>query len=644
MVTWPINYRSLFFLFLFPSILYTQVLPERNKVLALEEEAKISNANFSKIESQTKKLLSNYYEQFADKKKILYERQEKINLSKNNVRLRTLSKSKEFVIPPFVRESPLLFSLHSTLAKAYAKQEKNLLAIQQYQSAFRYAIVEFLSIEEEKKEKEAKIELIKDTNLKEEKKFLNSLKDISQEEKEKRYKWMNRYFMNEKRLLEEDPQIQEIGKKFQTEWKNYQKLKKESIQAKSDLALARFELARGKSNRVLEAKDKLEELRNTWKEKTDILEEIRNNSYKNYLKKRREKYGEVAYEMAIEIRKKELKTKRTYRKQKKISYLRGRGDKDYKADKTIIVDYKGFRSALEFAHKLDPLRLDFIRLLSDENWYVRKSKLSIYFTKLYIEKGSVIDANEEIKKTLPKYGLRLANLYMGEKEYNKAIKNYEEVENLGVKITGENLRQLADLYFLHSAFPDKANEKYEEYLKEVNTILENKDISDDKKSRYLSFQYQSLVNLSSLSSSASSVKDNESEKKYLWEAQKKFKEIESLEKIKKKEWEEKKEELENIRKKLLNKKDEDWQREYFFLKDRVLVEKKLNYDRIKNLRLRINYAKLLERLASLAFHEQNYELAQELILDIIKHGSTQQTKKARKNLRKIQIILNTALE
>ena len=328
--------------------------PDPALIRNLEGELAQSSPDYAQIEKQARTALERYYSQLTQGKSIAYERQNQSKdyskLSKNALRLLSQLGDKSIGRSYFLGEKADLFRLHVILAKSYAGRENPTKALSEYAMAFRYANIEPPSLEEQRILQKLRAEL----DLQDDKKAAaaseegnavnDAAKDIlSQEEsqaqiqnkitdtqKEESYLWMKKSFGNPERFAfakTENPQSQSEARRFAAEFRRHQKLKKEYKKAKGLAALTRVKEARGENIELSlsNAREQREALKEQLEQSKASLENIRRGAYKSYVEKRREFYGDAAYQMALAVKRLDQAKHAFTTLSKGSSYLRGQG-------------------------------------------------------------------------------------------------------------------------------------------------------------------------------------------------------------------------------------------------------------------------------------------------------------------------------
>ena len=273
------------------------------KIQGLERRVKEEGANGSSCPSiiqEAEEELKRYYSQFTDQKRIQDERehgpQDYREFDQNTVRLIDAARRGQHLRSYFLRESPYLFRLHVVIGRCHSSLGKSTHAVSHYTTAFRYASWE--------------LPLAKDPK----------------QEKENIYLAMNRVFANPERIKEEEvSQIRRDASRFQKELDQYFALKKEYSQAVREIDVQEAKAARGKKATVARAIQERDLLKQKFESQTKILENIRNTSYRSYLKRRNQFHADTAYRTARDVKKLELKNQIRFTSLNRSSFLRGRG-------------------------------------------------------------------------------------------------------------------------------------------------------------------------------------------------------------------------------------------------------------------------------------------------------------------------------
>ena len=631
--------------------------PSSGLIRSLEEEIEGSSPKLSQIEERARAALAEYYSQFTEGKKIKYEyqkqRQDYKNLSKNALRLLSQMRERRVGASYFLGEKENLFRLHLLLAKAYARSDKQAKALAEYNMAFRYARIEPASLEEEELLQSLRRQLDSPSSSPQKDQEKEKTKDPKLENvrREESYLWMKKSFAKEDRLSKErDPQIKSEGLRFAEEYKRYEELKKKHKKARSQAALARVKEARGEkfSPTRAQAKEEQKNIEEELEKSRASLEAFRKGAYRSYLERKRELYGDAAYGMALSIKRLDLE-KYAFRMQTRpSSYLRGRGKRDALIEeKDGKANSGAFLSALELAHKIDPFHLEYIRLLSDEYKARRKarrpsfpshsdsiptlaSKKALFFTHLYVHGA---EKEREPPKDLSEYSLRLAKLHVEQRNYSRAIENYEKYFQLEESKDRrlEISKRLGDLHYKRGGNRERAKELYQAYLSGTEEKLGN-ERELRKRSEMQALRCETFESLASI---ARSQQYRGKEKDYLERARREFSFIEKEKEKQEKELEELKENLYSLQRKLREREDETLENEYYKLKNKKIVEKKEELNWLKSRLAQLNLANLLEKMAWISHNKGLWSEAQKLYTLILEKGSQKQIERSRQNLKNI---------
>ncbi len=613
-----------------------------------EERLSPEQGDFRNLEKEIRAPLKKYYEQFTEQKKIYDEikniPQPPYKIGTSHLRRFLQKKDKSIAKSYFIQSSPYLFRSHVALATAYGKQSRAFQAIGEYAMAFRYVALEPLSIEEEKQIQKIQKNLL--TYKKNEiadvpgKNYINT---VSEAEKEECYVWMKKIFADEKRLLEEnDEKWKGDANIFRQDLENYFIKKKAHKEAIRQVSVTRDKAARGKNVSIQDAKNTEGKFRREREALASSLEGIRKDSYKNYIDRLRLLYGKAAYDMALQVKKLEKESKSYQEKKYRSSFLRGLGNRNFLDKKTLDTHLKGYSIFLELAHKINPFMLEYIRLLSDEKYRSKKTKQAIFFTELYIrgaQDALYLEKKENINKPSEKelalYTLRLAKLYTDHHRHFQSAENYENYLYFISKLPQEKekemavINMLADLYFKKLGKLEKAKILYKDYIEKTKDYANNKNELFREVHRY-----KALSNLASIDREN---QNKEEEKKYLKNTQIEYAKIEQKKENLNKELVNLIEEKEKLKKELLQKEDDNTQKKYYLLTDKIIPEKKKVLDTLLFYTKTLQHPKSLERLAYLAQTERSWSEAASFYKQILEIGSSQQVTRARKNLNALRL-------
>ncbi len=633
------------------------------RITNLEKASKQNSPDYDSIAAELRKILNSYYSQFTEAKSILSEKNNKerpalasssakLNFNKNANRLIGQKQAKRMARPYFIKEDSNLFRLHALLANSYVKAKKHQKALASYKMAFRYAYIEPPSLEEQEKLKER---LVIANQLESGDKIVlakNKTKaSFVEKRKQERYLWMKRFFASKELIA------QTSDKELQLTMLRFQKTHTQFLEAKDKMKANQLEVAlsRIKSpNAKLSLSDALraQELGLEMQaQKMAVLETIRKGSYRRYLQKRRNVYGEAAYKMALETQKINQKNISFASIANPNSYINNYDN--FLKEKKLPYQNEGFLNALEFTYKINPFHRETIMLLAKE--YKRQGKLgeAILFTEIISRLEPEIKTQLWLKEQASYY-LDLAKLYTNKKNYTRAIASYENYFKLqdkkDKKDQGEQegdkqsflKKALADLYFKRAFNFTAALKLYDDFLTSVKDIdlVDKANPNMSEASKYevelKAMKSEVLINMASIATQNKVQKnDQKKEKKYLERAWQKLLEIEKKKQATDLEIQAIKNELSQLKRQLLKVQDEKLQSQYYILKDRTLAEKIKIRNWIAKRLEGLHLPKVLEALARIAFHERDLLVAKKYYRAIITRGSQAQVNRARENINRI---------
>ena len=472
--------------------------------------------------------------------------------------------------------------------------------------------------------------------------------------KQERYLWMKRFFASKELIA------QTSDKELQLTMLRFQKTHTQFLEAKDKMKANQLEVAlsRIKSpNAKLSLSDALraQELGLEMQaQKMAVLETIRKGSYRRYLQKRRNVYGEAAYKMALETQKINQKNISFASIANPNSYINNYDN--FLKEKKLPYQNEGFLNALEFTYKINPFHRETIMLLAKE--YKRQGKLgeAILFTEIISRLEPEIKTQLWLKEQASYY-LDLAKLYTNKKNYTRAIASYENYFKLqdkkdkkDKKDQGEQegdkqsflKKALADLYFKRAFNFTAALKLYDDFLTSVKDIdlVDKANPNMSEASKYevelKAMKSEVLINMASIATQNKVQKnDQKKEKKYLERAWQKLLEIEKKKQATDLEIQAIKNELSQLKRQLLKVQDEKLQSQYYILKDRTLAEKIKIRNWIAKRLEGLHLPKVLEALARIAFHERDLLVAKKYYRAIITRGSQAQVNRARENINRI---------
>ena len=651
-------------------------------VQSLENELEQTAPSYRQILARGNGELERYYTQIRQHKRSLYGKQNELKretkYDENTLRLLTLIQKGKLVQPYLLRHSPDLFRLHLVVAKSYSALDYSRKALAHYSYAFRYIIIEPLSLEQDRQLQQKLAEsltaknpttIAPTNNLQGPKLDMGTAPIfISPEEKDKRYLWMQNHFASEIRLAEEDnAEFRSTALRFRSLFKDYLQLKKDYEQVVRKLAIAEDRIAHNRLSAIKQRAQAMQEpapipkneksfttqpteasIRDLRKRKSSLkvdlrksreaLEAIRKGIYQRYLEKHREFYGDAAFRMAKEIYLLEQIDKVAFDEKNQPSYEREQGKANSLVNRASVGGLSGFRSILQFAHKIDPFHMDAVRLLAKRFRMIRNLEQAVHFTRFYLKLAPVVNPGVG-KQELRDHALYLAGLYMEQKRHLKAVESYElflrlqpqEEQRLVI------IKQLADLHYTHTGRLERASAFYQEYVAATEAAFQGLSIDKEKQKLYdaTALRYNIFMNLAAISRKK---EKQQQEWEFLQQARELYINLEQT-------GIQMQTKIQGLQNYVFELKQQVQQEEpsravnvnaSYRLERANLLARQEELGQLKIKLTSLDYPKLLERMAWLAYKGDRWLEAERLYKELIRKSTGIVNKRARTNLESIQ--------
>lgn len=498
--------------------------------------------------------------------------------------------------------SPILYNIFVFKGKLHQDLAQNNLALYSYLQALNYTIPIFEK-QVFKKEIPDKIKILELENVLFQQELLNVL-DY--------FEYLDLTLGNENFLKEVEDndlknQIQIFKEKFSNAREQINNLKKIKINY--------YQAVLANSNEKNILQNEFDTQWNDFYQNYQNLWNIENNLKKfiNFLK---EKNSEVLYKMANILKEIELKQKDRERILNQSSYYRGTGNQ-LGVNKTLHRNLIGYTRLLELAVRLNPEKLEYLDLLSEQYFQEKNIQAGILLEKDWISRAIENDNRN------PKHYLRLISYYLQSnnislaKEYlEKLFTILEKNPNLQKEVFGNPLQQenlilsnYDHFLFFYADFMLKNNfsNKEEIFLDLLNKIdkkiqeLENKNIQTTKEEVFKNKILTSLANI------YKNEKDTNKELEFLQVIDLQFKKLEDktqeLKKIKKQR------ELEAlaIKQQLLYEENEEKTQRLFELQKIEIPNLEQQVEDLQSALNTIPIGYVLERIAYLYFLRRDLE-------------------------------------
>ncbi len=521
----------------------------------------------------------------------------------NTIRLISAGRDREYGRIYFQGEYPFLYRLHVILGKCYEIENQPYRALGEYATAFRYTGYDF-----------------RDDAV-----DANSIID--------RYRLMLDGFADPDRIAQEnDPEIKTAAAEFLDSMKKYDDLKVRLEEAKKGVDVARARLSRGiPGDTEAQAAAKAQALQTEMDSLLASLEKIRTGAYKKYYERKRERDGDLAYTMAVLIRKLEIENKNLSRILNRSSFYRGLGNEQGE-EVTELRNFVGYAIFLEMAHRIDPDNLKYLTLLSQEYRNSRSNDRAAAFEENYVRIASAMNPQPS---ELPAHYRTLAGLYTDLRNYILAAQTCEKYLEKGADPDGLIRLQLADIYFQHTgAFP-RSERLYREVLEE-SMKTDEQTLDFRKRSEIRSFRYRVLQNLASINRlherPEKEKADIESAREQYMKMEREYADFDAEEK-------KIREEIMILKRQLLSTDDQRLRDSYHRLQN---IELAAAVEKTRFLRVRLNslnLPRILERRAMLCMYERDFTGALNIYREIIHRGTGEQATRARQNIEMINLTL-----
>ena len=580
-----------------------------DSIARAEQELANPDPDYTLLVQLLAREINAYTTQFIEDKRILDERRTAPSrpeqIDKNTLRLITLLQKQKYGKIQFLGESPYMNTLHRLLGQSYEALDRPYRALSEYSMAFRYT-----SFEQPWRE-------------------LNT-----DEEREDRYLLMLRGFAHPDRVQEErDPRVKQDAERFRDLLEQYNRLKIQEREAIKFIDVERARVARGEGGNVGTARQRAQTLGTRLRGVERRLEGIRLGSYRKYHTEKSMRDGDLAYRMAVLVKRLETENKKVARILNRSSFYRGLGDQ-LGEERTAFRNFVGFQIFLELAHKLDPNNLRYISLLSEEYQNGRRKQRAIAFTERYIE---LAEKTQPKPRELADHYLRLGGLFTDSKNYIRATQAYERYLALlpDGPISRETRLALADLYFERTGNFPRARELYNRFLDDTRNIDLN-TLGYRPKANLQNTRYRIFRNLASIDRRQQRWSREEGQ---LVSAREEFYTMEGDFKKFQEERVGVQQRINEVKRQLLGKEDQELQAEYYRLLRISLPEVT---ERADYLRIRLesmNLPAVLERLALIEQRDRNFQESLDLYREIITRGSGEQATRARQNISLVNLTL-----
>lgn len=579
---------------------------------ALEEGR---NEDLSGMKDELEENLIRYDGQFLDGKRTYYER--RINpivsgeLDSDAIRRFTVNLNRVPGESRYIGDDPYLFRLHRLLGAIYEESNRPRDAQRQYQEALRYT----------------RLELPVPPTVPEN----QTAESESNNMAESRLMRMAISFGDPERLRqEENPGLKSAGERIAEMAVQYAQLSRMADEARKSIYVAEANLAAGRGGDPAPARAESERLQDQLNQLKTEINNTFEGSYLDYLRRERSREADVMFRIARLVKAKEEKLREKGRFAAGNSYYRGKGDARGFL-RTDAGKNAAYRIWLEAARKIEPENGEYARLLAEE--YADSGD---YERALDEERAYILTAknNGADPWQLAPHYFFLGGLYVQLRDYINGAGAYETYLSIDQNGNAESAAQaglyLADIHFNHTGRLQRAKSLYEEWL---NRSFDRPDAPLKERTELRAIRFRVLKNMASISRQ---MQRTAMETEYLNRARQVYAAVRSDRSAVETEAARIKLRLNELKKDLRFREDEQMQREYFRLLRMELpaAERDIAF---LNARLSVlDGPAILERLALLAQRNRDFQGALDLYREILDMGRKDQATRARKNIDRIQ--------
>lgn len=583
----------------------------------------------ARIES-IKQVLNDYYTQFIEDKATQDDREKAgkfkdesgnvalqyknnsgtfpVNSDPNSVRLLINNQKFRLSESHLIRDSEILYRLHSKLAELYETKKNLSKAIESYTAALRYRNYSnteerFLQVKEKAKEKlsESPVKREYDSSV---------LVELSEEE---RNLWLNyKSLKEENEKLAKDLQDAEdrqhvIGSRFAT-----------------GEITAQDRESQEKTNLVT-----INSLRESKNKKSSEWESFQKEKFEPFLKKKNREDSSFILKFANAIKQSENENKDRLKVRNKADNL---GQSVFVvADTNKNSNFPGYTSMVEFALRIDPENETGVRMLADEFRSSGKKKNAIDYYIKYLKLVSEKEASKERDAETYQVYRHIAGLYTEVKQYVLAASYYDKLSIIN-KERGLNdsslYYQLGEFYQHRIGDHEKSSENFKKWLE---TRDEKQGDSVDT-ARSISMQFNAHFGISVY---YRQMQNPEEEAFYLGKAYGNFKSLQDLLKSEEEKVSGLRDEANKIKKELLTVNSDSVLNEYREAQNNLeegqssMKSVRASYDSIRK-------TNMLFRMTSLEEDERNFKKAKELFQEIVNVGNENEVNTALRNIERIR--------
>ncbi len=563
------------------------------------------------MRSDLEKNLDAYDFQFLDGKRTYYERRENPlvtnELDVNSLRLFTKARLSLPGVSQYLGDDPLLFRIHRALGILYDSLDDPGEALAQLRESLRYTVVDPYDALDEK-------------------------------DPLKRSLVMVHSFADPGRLpQEEDPQLRSEGERAAKVIADYFALRLQYEEAIKGPAVADSLYVRTGEDKRSEAKARLVEMETKMKDSIAQINAIYTGPYANYIQRERDRIGDTIYRVAVLTKHTELAVKREIRQREKRAPFEDRTVYS-DIDRSAFRNFNGYMQFLEMARKVDPYKLEFIELLSDELRHGGKYERAIDLEERLLRLAEKSQKPDIEKKRILAH-LHLGGLYAITDRYVLSTEHYEKYLELDPRGMNSPVPlKMADIYLNKTGKLERAMELYSRWEQENRNVEPTLPVEE-----ICTLRGQRFHALRSLATIERRTQHQKEEVAYLNGALNEYRALQQRGIEAKDRVNELKKKINEIKKALLSEEKPDLQRQYFELLRMELPEREREHSLIEAGLTAMNGAETLERLAYLAGRDRDFEAALGFYHSILIRGTSEQKTRARRNINQIQLTLQDGI-
>ncbi len=653
-----------------PSELITQeeVLNLENDYRALLSNPDQGREKAFQIISRGSGLLTRFYSQFTEGRRIEYERRTEPLLTSgfdvNALRLHALQMNRTVQSSSFLGHSPYLNRIHYVMGMASELTDDKAAAVRHYKSALRFVRLQPFTELIPPPEKAESLTVFLSQIVTPEN-YLSIYKEYLKYRQEAAVfqEQMDIGFADKYRLAEEtDPVIRDYA------------LRTSEILKEMPVLIRRMESDRKSASEDLRdsgLKQTAAASLNALLQKEKMLHEIRTTEFARYAAMRSRTDGELVFRLARILKDQEHLLREEDAYAKRDSFSAGMGDSPLESWQGLPGNYTAYERYLETAHRTDPLNPEYIALLSEQVKRRRHTERALMYEEKYINNIIKYRKNADQSALSERY-LSAAGLYNDQRNYIKSAENFEKYLELSIDpLPGdtspaaellrsrrtEAILHLGEIHLRRTQRPDRASELLEEGLRRINESVswEEKQVTPEdlrdhrnedfklpdslasltpqERLNFLRRRFQLYRDLAYLSQKR---KYTEAQISWTERAVRDFRYLEEDRRILEAEAAELRRQSDTLKQDLLNQENEEKQREYYIL---LRTRQPALSRQISFLNGAVNSlapVTMLLSLADLRMNENRLTEASALYEEIVRKGNGPQIAEARRKLKSIE--------